>query len=100
MNMSTANFVNDLILAIVEKFKDEDEHTIRRYRTEVDEEEDVECTFVLDNEVKTALECLNIKHKIGAARAFSSYSVDAYAICVSFVVDDELYQRIFIAMEY
>ena len=98
--MVTADFVNDLILAIVEKFKDEDEHTIRRCRTEVDEEEDVECTFILDNEVKTALECLNIKHKVGAARAFSNYSVDAYAICVSFVVDNELYQRIFVAMEY
>lgn len=99
--MITADFVNDLILAIVEKFKDEDEHTIRRYRTEVDdEEEDVECNFILDNEVKTALECLNIKHKVGAARAFSSYSVDAYAICVSFVVNNELYQRIFVAMEY
>ena len=98
--MITADFVNDLVLAIVEKFKDEDECTIRRYRMEVDEEEDVEYTFNLDSEIKTALECLNIKHKVGAARAFSSYSVDAYAICVSFVVDNELYQRIFVAMEY
>ena len=92
--MITADSVFDLILRIAERFEDEDECCICRWMTEEVEGEEVD--FALDSEIETALNCLNIKNQVTAVSVYYG----AYAICVSFVVGDELYQRVIIAEEY
>ena len=92
--MITADSVFDLILRIVERFEDEGECCTRRWMTEEVEGEEID--FALDNEIETALNCLNVKNRVTA----TSVCDGAYVICVSFVIDDELYQRVIVAEEY
>lgn len=92
--MITADFVLDLILRIAECFEDVDECCTRRGRCEEIDGEEVD--FVLDGEIETALNCLNIKNCVSATSIYDGI----YAICVSFVIGDELLQRVIIADEY
>ena len=92
--MITADSVFDLILRIAERFEDEDECCTRRWRCEEIEGEEVD--FVLDGEIETALNCLNIKNRVTAVSAHDG----VYVICVSFVIGDELCQRVIVAEEY
>lgn len=92
--MITTDFVLDLILGITERFEDEDECCTRRWMIEEIDGEEID--FVLDGEIKTALDCLNIKNQVHAVGIYDG----VYAICVSFVIGDELCQRVIIAEEY
>ena len=92
--MITADFVFDLILRITERFEDEGECCTRRWRTEEIDGEEI--NFVLDGEIKTALNCLNIKNQVCAVGIYDG----VYAICVSFVIGGELCQRVIVAEEY
>ena len=92
--MITAEFVLDLILRITERFEDESESCTRRWMTKKVENEEID--FVLDGEIETALNCLNIKNQVTATSIYDG----VYAICVSFVIGDELCQRVIIAEEY
>ena len=92
--MITADSVLDLILRITERFEDESECCIRRTMTEEIDDEEVD--FVLDGEIETALNCLNIKNQVTAISIYDGM----YAICVSFVIDDELCQRVIIAKKF
>ena len=92
--MITADFVFDLILRIAERFEDEYDCCIRRWLCEEVDGEEID--FALDGEIETALNCLNIKNRVGVTSVCDA----TYVICVSFVVGDELYQRIIVAEEY
>ena len=92
--MITADSVFNLILGITERFEDEDECCTRRWTTEEIEGEEID--FALDGEIETALNCLNIKNRVTAVSVYDG----TYAICVSFVIGDELCQRVIIAEEY
>lgn len=92
--MITADSVFDLILRIAERFEDEDNCCTRRWMTEEVEGEEID--FALDGEIETALNCLNIKNRVTAVSVYDG----VYAICVSFVIGDELCQRVIVAEEY
>lgn len=93
--MITSDFVFGLIDGIVKRFEDAEEGLLSRWRCEEEIPGEV-IDFVLDNEIKMALDCLNIKSRVKAV----CVSGDAYAICVSFIIDNELYQKVIIAYEY
>lgn len=93
--MITSDFVFGLIEDIMKRFEDEDEGLLSRWRCEEEIPGEV-IDFVLDNEIKMALDCLNVKNCVKAV----CVSGDTYAICVSFIIDNELYQKIIIAYEY
>ena len=92
--MVTAEFVFNLIEGIMKRFEDEDEGCLSRWYCEEVPGEAID--FVLDGEIETALNCLNIKNCVSA----TSICDTTYAICVSFIIGEELYQRVIIAEEY
>lgn len=98
--MITVDFVFNLIENIVKRFEDEDEHCVlKHYYDTSGFGEGID--FFLHDEIKTALDCLNIKHRIDEVCVYEDkeWAFDAYATCVSFVVNEKVYRKFFIACE-
>lgn len=93
--MVTSDFVFGLIEGIMKRFEDEDADLLSRWHCEEEVPGEV-IDFVLDNEIKMALDCLNVKNCVKAV----CVSGGTYAICVSFIINNELYQKVIIAYEY
>lgn len=93
--MVTSDFVFGLIEGITKRFEDEDAGLLSRWHCEEEVPGEV-IDFALDNEIKMALNCLNVKNCVKAV----CVSDDTYVICVSFIVDNEPYQKVIIAYEY
>ena len=99
--MITSDFVFGLIDGIMKRFEDEDEGLLSRWRCEEEIPGEV-IDFVLDNEIKMALDCLNVRNCVEAVciNEDENAAFNTYTICVSFIVDNELYQKVIIAYEY
>jgi hypothetical protein len=99
--MITSDFVFGLIDGITKRFEGKEEGLLSRWHCEEEIPGEV-IDFVLDSEIKMALDCLNVKNCVEAVCINESENAafDTYAICVSFIVDNELYQKVIIAHEY
>ena len=93
--MITADFVNNAISKVVERFEEND--YIRRTYYEVIQEDDEvgpeEIDFFIEDEIDTLLTGLNILHSVELVRAFENTGIDIWVVCVAFVIDGELYQH-------
>ena len=99
--MITADFVFGLIDGIMKRFEDKEAGLLSRWHCEEEIPGEV-IDFVLDNEIKMASDCLNVKNCVEAVciNKGENTTFDTYAICVSFIVDNEPYQKVIIAYEY
>ena len=91
--MITAEFVNDAISKIVERFNREG--CITFSYDDIWEDEDgkaYDTTFYIEDEIDTLLSGLNVLHRVKLVDAFSDSSIEIKVVCVSFVVNGELYQ--------
>ena len=93
--MITSDFIFNLVEGIMKRFVDPEEGCLSRWHCEEEVPGEV-IDFVLDKEIKMALDCLNIKNCVKAV----CVNGDTYAICVSFIIDNEPYQKVIIAYEY
>ena len=93
--MITADFVNNAISKVVERFEEND--YIRRTYYEVIQEDDEvgpeEIDFFIEDEIDTLLTGLNILHSVELVRAFENTGIDIWVVCVAFVINGELYQH-------
>lgn len=92
--MITVEFVNDAISKVVERFNREDYVSISYDDVWEDEDGNVyDATFYIEDEIDTLLSGLNILHTVELADAFSNPAIEIKVVCVSFVVNEELYQH-------
>ena len=92
--MITANFVNDAISKVVERFEDGD-YIRRTYYEVVQEDDEVgpeEIDFFIEDEIDTLLTGLNVLHSVELVDAFENSGIDIWVVCVAFVIDGELFQ--------
>jgi hypothetical protein len=99
--MITSDFVFNLVDGIMKRFVDPEEGCLSRWHCEEEVPGEV-IDFVLDNEIKMALNCLNVKNCVEAVciNEGENAAFNTYAICVSFIIDNEPYQKVIIAYEY
>ena len=93
--MITADFVNDAISKVVERFEDGD-YIRRTYYEAIQEGDEVgpeEIDFFIEDEIDTLLTGLNILHSVELVRAFENTGIDIWVACIAFVIDGELYQH-------
>ena len=92
--MITADFVNNAISKVVERFEDGD-YVRRTYYEVVQEDDEVgpeEIDFFIEDEIDTLLTGLNVLHSVELVDAFENPGIDIWVVCVAFVVDGELCQ--------
>lgn len=90
--MITAEFVNDAISKVVERFK-EDRYVCYTY-SEIIEDEDGddyhEINFRIDNEVIILLDALGIQHRVEMVNTYEGIGLDTYCLCVSYLLNGEI----------
>ena len=97
-------FMSSLIAGIMVRFKDEREEecnrSLRRKYTVVEDDEVIE--FTLDNEIRTALNCLNINNCVSgiSIREVGKSKKDVWVICVSYILDGKSHQFIISTNDY
>ena len=92
--MITVEFLNDAISKVVERFNREDYVSISYDDIWEDEDGNVyDATFYIEDEIDTLLSGLNILHTVELVDAFSNPAIEIKVVCVSFVVNEELYQH-------
>ena len=92
--MITADFVNNAISKVVERFEDGD-YIRRTYYEVVQEDDEVgpeEIHFFIEDEIDILLAGLNVLHSVELVDAFENPGIDIWVVCVAFVIDDEIYQ--------
>ena len=92
--MITADFVNNAISKVVERFEEND-YVRRTYYEVIQEDDEVgpeEIHFFIEDEIDTLLTGLNVLHSVELVDAFDNPGVDIWVVCVAFVVDGELCQ--------
>ena len=92
--MITADFVNNAISKVVERFEDGD-YIRRTYYEVVQEDDEVgpeEIHFFIEDEIDTLLAGLNVLHSVELVDAFENPGIDIWVVCVAFVIDDEICQ--------
>lgn len=93
--MITADFVNEAISKVVERFEDGD-YIRRTYYEVVQEDDEVgpeEIHFFIEDEIDFLLSGLNVLHSVELVDAFENPGIDIWVVCVAFVVDGEIYQH-------
>ena len=99
--MITAEFVNDAISKVVERFSGDGYITISYDDIWKDEDgNEYDATFYIEDEIDTLLSGLNILHRVELVDVFSNSSIEIKVVCVSFVVNGELYQYNVVAKFY
>ena len=97
--MITADFVFKLIDHIANRFVSEEEGFLSRWCCEEEVPGEV-IDFVLDNEIKMALSCLNVKNQVEAVSVYEHEEFfTVFSICISFIIDGEVYQKVIVAHE-
>lgn len=102
--MIDMDFMSNLIAGIMVRFKDEREEecnrSLRRKYTVVEDNEVIE--FTLDDEIRTALNCLNIKNCVSGVpiRKVGESKKDIWVICVSYTLGNEPHQFIISTNDY
>ena len=94
-------FVFKLIDGIAKRFEDEEEGCIAMHYTKsVAPGEFVE--FFLCEEIKTTLKCLNVSNYIETTCIYEDdyWAFDAYAICISFIINGRTYRKFLVACDY
>lgn len=92
--MITADFVNNAISKVVERFEDGD-YIRRTYYEVVQEDDEVgpeEIHFFIEDEIDTLLSGLDVNHVVELVDAFENPGADIWVVCVAFVIDGELCQ--------
>ena len=92
--MVIADFVNEAISKVVERFEDGD-YIRRTYHEVIQEDDEVgpeEIHFFIEDEIDFLLSGLNVLHNVEIVDAFKDPGIDIWVVCVAFVVDGELYQ--------
>ena len=92
--MITADFVNNAISKVVDRFEDGD-YIRRTYYEVVQEDDEVgpeEIHFFIEDEIDILLAGLNVLHSVELVDAFENPGIDIWVVCVAFVIDDEIYQ--------
>ena len=90
--MITADFVNEAISKVVERFEDGD-YIRRTYYEVVQEDDEVgpeENHFFIEDEIDTLLTGLNIPHSVELVEAFENPGIDIWVVCVAFFVEGEV----------
>ena len=92
--MITADFVNNAISKVVERFEEND-YVRRTYYEVIQEDDEVgpeEIHFFIEDEIDTLLTGLNVLHSVELVDAFENPGIDIWVVCVAFVIDGELCQ--------
>ena len=92
--MVTAEFVNNAISKVVERFEDGD-YIHRTYYEVIQEDDEVgpeEIHFFIEDEIDALLAGLGVLHGVELVDAFENPGIDIWVVCVAFVIDGELCQ--------
>ena len=93
--MITADFVNNAISKVVERFEEND-YVRRTYYEVIQEDDEVgpeEIHFFIEDEIDLLLSALGVNHSVELVDAFENPGVDIWVMCVAFVIDGEIYQH-------
>jgi hypothetical protein len=92
--MITADFVNEAISKVVERFNREGCITFSYDDIWEDEDGKVyDTTFYIEDEIDTLLSGLNVLHRVELVDVFENPGIEIKVVCVSFVVNGELCQH-------
>ena len=87
--MVIADFVNEAISKVVERFEDGD-YIRRTYHEVIQEDDEVgpeEIHFFIEDEIDFLLSGLNVLHNVEIVDAFENPGIDIWVVCVAFVID-------------